>query len=327
MSVSAARVTRLDPMRLLRRIHPAYLALVVLLGIVTVYNPSFLTPTGIMNFLRRAAPLCIVSIGEMFVLVSGGFDLSLGSLITLAVMGSALMINNDPALTWSAIAAMYAIGMASGLFNGLVVSYLKVPSIIVTLGALLSLKGIALAWSGGSPQGYLPDNFRLFGRMTLTDIPVIQVLPVAAIVLVVAVALCAWVFHATTFGRLLLITGDNPRAAELAGARVRRVRIVAFVIAALSAVTAGILLGGFAGPAQDVGDGYELQAIAANVLGGTQLLGGRGSVAGVVAGALTLTALFMVLNFMGLPKPLRDAVQGAILVIAVAYSVRRRKWG
>jgi ribose transport system permease protein len=312
---------------MLRRIHPSYFALILLLIVIAYYNPNFLTPIGIMNFLRRSASLCIVSLGQMFVLITGGFDLSVGSLITLTVMGSALMINNDPTLTWGAIAIVYAIGVASGLFNGLVVSYLKVPSIIATLGALLSLKGIALAWSGGSPQGYLPDNFRQFGRVTLHDVPIVDVLPIAVIVLVVVVAVCAWLFYGTTFGRLALAVGDNPRAAELAGARVRMVRIVAFLVSAMSAVTAGILLGGFAGPAQDVGDGFDLQAIAANVLGGTQLLGGKGSVAGVVAGSLTLTALFTVLNLIGLPKPLRDAVQGGILIAAVAYSMRRQKWG
>ncbi len=327
MSAATATTMRFDPMRILRRIHPAYVALIILLVIIAFYNPNFLTPVGIMNFLRRSAALCIVSLGQMFVLVTGGFDLSVGSLITLTVMGSALMINNDPTLTWGTIAIVYAIGVASGLFNGLVVSYLKVPSIIATLGALLSLKGIALAWSGGSPQGYLPDNFRQFGRVTLHDVPIVQVLPIAVIILVIIVALCAWLFHSTTFGRLTLIIGDNPRAAELAGVRVRLVRITAFLVSALTAVTSGILLGGFAGPAQDVGDGYDLQAIAANVLGGTQLLGGKGSVAGVVAGSLTLTALFTVLNLIGLPKPLRDAVQGGILIAAVAYSMRRQRWG
>ncbi len=317
---------RFAPVRLLGRIHPSYAALLVLLIAIAFLTPNFLSPLGVMAFLRRGASLAIVSVGQLFVLSMGGFDLSVGSLITLAVMGSALMINNDPALTWHAIALVYLMGIGSGLFLGLVVSYLKVPSIIASLGALLSIKGVALAWSGGSPQGYLPDNFRQFGRVTYHDVPIIQVLPMSVVVLAVFVAICAWLFHGTTFGRLALIVGDNPRAADLAGVRVRLVRIVGFLVSAVSAVTAGILLGGFAGPAQDVGDGFELQAIAANVLGGTQLLGGRGSVAGVVAGSLTLTALFTVLNLIGLPKPLRDAVQGGILIAAVAYSVRRQGW-
>jgi len=322
-----SQVMHSAPVRLVGRIHPSYLALVILLIVIAFITPNILTPLGIMAFLRRGAALAIVSIGQMFVLTTGGFDLSVGSLISLTVMGSALMINNDPALTWSAIGWVYLMGICSGLLMGLIVGYLKVPSIIATLGGLLSVKGIALAWSGGSAQGYLPDNYRQFGRVTLHDVPIIQVLPISVIVLAVVIVICVWLFHGTNLGRLILIIGDNPRAAELAGARVRAVRIVAFLVSAISAVTAGILLGGFAGPATDVGDGFELQSIAANVLGGTQLLGGRGSVAGVVAGSLTLTALFTVLNLIGLPKPLRDAVQGGILIAAVAYSVRRQGRG
>jgi ribose transport system permease protein len=263
----------------------------------------------------------------LFVIVVGGFDLSVGSLITLTVMGSALLINNDPDKTWWVIATMYGIGLLAGLINGLVVTYLKVPSIIATLGALLSIKGVALAWSGGSPQGYLPDNFRQFGRLTLHDVPLLDVLPLAVVVLLVVVAIFTWLLHRTNFGRLAFVVGDNAAAAALAGVPVRQIRILAFVLSALSAVTAGILLGGFSGVSTDAGDGLELQSIAAAVLGGAQLLGGRGSVPGVVAGALSLTALFTLLNLLGLPKPLRDAVQGLILIAAAAYSVRRQEWG
>ncbi|MGK9169938.1 ABC transporter permease [Inquilinus limosus] len=316
-----------SPLRRLAAIRPAYWVLIVLLVAIAVTSPAFLEPQGYMNFLRRAAPLVILAAGQLFVIIAGGFDLSVGSLITLVVMASALLIQGDPAQTWWVIALVYGIGLVVGLFNGLVVSWLKVPSIITTLGMLLSLKGIALAWSGGSPQGYLPDNFRDFGRLTWRGLPVIDLLPLAVVVMVVAVALLWWLMHGTVLGRLLHAIGDNPRAAELAGARVRLVRTIAFVVSALSAVTAGILLGGFAGVSTNVGDGYELQAIAAIVIGGAQLLGGRGTVPGAVAGALSLAALFTLLNLIGLPKPLRDAAQGLILIAAVGWSVWRRRRG
>jgi ribose transport system permease protein len=312
--------------RLIGRVNPSYLALLAMLAVIVWITPSMLEPAGFMSFLRRGAPLAVLASGQLFVIVVGGFDLSVGSLMTLTVMGSALLINNDPDKTWWVIAAMYGIGLGVGLVNGLVVTFLKVPSIIATLGALLSIKGIALAWSGGSPQGYLPENFRQFGRLALQNLPVIEMLPLAVIVLVVIVALFVWLMHGTNFGRLALVVGDNARAAALAGAPVRLVRILAFVLSALSAVTAGILIGGFSGVSTDAGDGFELQAIAANVLGGAQLLGGRGSVPGAVSGAFTLTALFTLLNLLGLPKPLRDAVQGLILIAAVAYSMRRQGW-
>jgi ribose transport system permease protein len=145
------------------------------------------------------------------------------------------------------------------------------------------------------------------------------------IVLVLLGVLLTWLMHRTNFGRMVHAVGDNPQAAWLAGVPVDRVRILAFMVSSLSAVVAGILLGGFAGVSTDVGLGYELQAITAAVLGGAQLLGGRGSVPAAIAGALTLQAIFTLLNFLGLPQPVRQVVQGLILIAAVAVAVYRRK--
>jgi ribose transport system permease protein len=219
-----------------------------------------------------------------------------------------------------AVALIYAIGLGVGLLNGLIVARLKVPSIIATLGTLLSIKGAAMYWSGGAPSGYLPENLRSVGRGVLRDIPILETLPIAVIVLVVFVGLCFWLMHATNYGRLLLMVGDNATAAHLAGVPVNRVRVIAFVISSLSAVTAGLLLGGFSGVSVEVGTGYDLQAIAAAVIGGVVLLGGRGSVAGACIGALCLYALFTVLNLVGFPEPLRVAVQGLILIVAAALT-------
>jgi ribose transport system permease protein len=119
--------------------------------------------------------------------------------------------------------------------------------------------------------------------------------------------------------------GDNARAAQLAGVEVPSVRIAVFVISALAAVTAGILLGGFGGVSVDVGVGLELQAIAACVVGGVQLMGGRGTLVGAIAGALTLTALFTLLTLLGWPQPLKETAQGVILIIAVAFGAWRRR--
>jgi ribose transport system permease protein len=307
------------------RIAPVFLVLLALLAAITWFNPSFIDPAGLMNFLRRAAPLAVLTCGQLFVLVTGGFDLSVGSLVTLTVIGASLLTLGDASMTWPAIGLLYAVGIAVGLVNGLVVHRLKVPSIIATLGMLLMLKGAALSWSGGSPRGYLPENFRDFGRLVWHDIPIVGVLPLAVIVLVVFVGIAAWLLHATQFGKLALAIGDNARAAELSGVPVGRVRVVAFVISAVSGVTAGILIGGFSGVSVDAGNGMDLQAIAAAVVGGVQLLGGRGSVPGAVGGALTLYALFTLLNFLGLPQPVRVAVQGIILIAAAAAAWRQRR--
>jgi ribose transport system permease protein len=311
--------------RVRRTINPVYFVLAALLVAIALQNAQFLEPTGWMNFLKRAAPLAILAAGQVYVLVSGGFDLSQGSLITLTVVGSSMLLDNDPDATWWVIGAMLAMGVAVGLVNGLVVSFLRVPSLIATLGTMITLNGLAMMWSGGSPRGYLPDSFRFFGRSAIADVPLLGILPIAVILLLVIGVGLGWLMHRTNFGRLLHAIGDNPRAAELAGVPVTRVRIGAFVVSSLSAVVAGIMLGGFAGVSTDVGLGYELQAITAAVLGGAQLLGGRGSVPATIAGALTLQAIFTLLNFVGLPKPVRDVVQGLILIAAVILAARRRR--
>ncbi len=306
-------------------INPVYLILIALLIAIAVISPPFLQPTGYMNFLKKVAPLAILAAGQVYVIVSGGFDLSQGSLITLTVIGSSILTDGDENATAWVIPLMLVIGAVVGLVNGLVVSLLRVPSIIATLGMMIALSGVALTWSGGSPRGYLPDSFRQFGRTLIRDTPIVDILPVALIVLVIVGAALWLLMHRTHYGRLLHALGDNPRATRLSGAPVVQLRVAAFVVSGLTAVVAGVLLGGFAGVSTSVGDGYELQAITAAVIGGAQLLGGRGSVSAAIAGAATLMAVFTLLNMLGLPQPMREVVQGLILISAVAYAMRRRR--
>ncbi|MGX5721575.1 ABC transporter permease [Shinella zoogloeoides] len=290
---------------------------------IAFLQPNYLEPGLFMNFLRRAAPLVILACGQLYVILTGGFDLSMGAVATLVVLAASILINGDPETTWAVIGALYVMGIAVGLVNGLVVAFLKVPSIIATLGAMLSVNGLALAWSGGAARGDLPDNFRNLGRLVWRDVPVLGVLPLAAIVLAGFVALAWWGLNGTVYGKRALAVGDNPRAAELAGTPVAATRILAFVVSAVSAVTGGILIGGFSGVSVNAGEGLELQAIAACVIGGAQLLGGRGSIWSAVFGALSLFALFTLLNLIGLPQALRDSIQGLILIAAVGASVWR----
>lgn len=304
----------------LRGINAIYIVVFLLLLAVGYLNSNFVTLNGFLAFLRRAAPLIILTAGQLFVIVSGGFDLSVGSIVTLVVIAGAMLINNDPATVWWVILVLLAMGVLIGIVNGAIVSYLKVPSLITTLGMLLVLRGAGLYWSGGAPRGYLTDNFRALGRGNIEPFPIIGQLPYAVVILILVGALAAYIFHSTNYGRQLLALGDNPRAARLSGVNAPRVRMIAFIISAVSAVIAGILIGGFGGVNIKAGDGLELQAISAAVLGGAVLLGGRGSVLAAMAGALALELLFTLLNLLGLPKPLRDAVQGLIIIGAVAYA-------
>lgn len=324
--MSDQAMTRTEPRkRGLPHINPVYVLLVALILAIILMNPAFGEPTGYMNFIKRAAALALLSAGVLYVIVSGGFDLSVGSLMTLTVIGSSMLASNDPNSTYWIIPLMLLMGATVGLINGLVVSYLKVPSLIATLGMMITLNGVAFMWSGGAPRGYLPDTFRFFGRYNISDVPVIAILPIAVLCLAGFGALLWWGMHRTNYGRMLHAVGDNPQAARLAGVPVERVRISAFMVASMTAVLAGVILGGRAGVSVDIGSGYELQAITAAVIGGAQLLGGRGSVPATIAGALALEAIFTLLNLLGLAQPVRLVVQGLILIGAVALATYQRK--
>jgi ribose transport system permease protein len=307
----------------LRAINPIYFVVLVLLLGVAYLNPVFFEPNNFLTFLERSAPLMIMTAGQVYVLIAGGFDLSVGSIATYSVIAAAILANNDPNSTWWVILFILGSGALFGLISGSVVTYLKVPSLITTLGMLLIVRGIGLYWSGGAPRGYLPDNFRAWGRGGIEDIFGLREFPYAVIILVIMGFIYWLVMHRLNLGKQVFSIGDNPRAARLSGVRVETVRILTFVICGASAALAGIMLGGRGGVSILAGVGWEMQTIAAAVLGGTILLGGRGSIPAAMAGALALELLFTLLNLMGLPKPLRDAVQGLIIIGAVAYTAYR----
>jgi len=308
-----------------KKISPVYIIFIIVYGIVGYLNPNYRTFNGIFQFLRRSSPTVILAIGQMFVLVTGGFDLSVGSLISLVLFGSSLLLGNDPENLGITLVTIMGIGIAIGLANGAAVSYLKVPSFITTLGSLLLVKGAAMYWVGGAPKGYFTDNFRVFGRGYIENLPIVDRIPYSLIIMLGIAIVSYIVFHKTNFGKCVLAIGDNVRTSRLSGVNVEFVRLMTFVISSAFAVVAGVLIGGFGGISQTAGTGAEMQAISAAVLGGTALTGGKGSIPGAVFGALTLEAMFNLLNLLGLPKPYRDAIQGLIIIGAVAYGSLSRK--
>ena len=301
---------------------PIFLVLIVLLVWITIENPNFVEPPVFLAFLKRSAPLIILAAGQYFVIVSGEFDLSVGSLVTVVVVVAARLIDGDPAKTWPVIALLLAMGVAVGLVNGLITTRLRVPSFITTLGMLLILSGAVFLWTGGAPRGALADNFREIGRLGIEDFPVLEQLPYSVIVMLLLGA-AAIVLMRAGWGRKLLAVGDNEDAARMSGVNVQNMRTLAFVLSGVSAAVAGILLGGFAGVSAQVGEGLEFEAITAVVLGGVVLGGGRGTVLAAMAGALTLQALFTLLNLKGVSGALEDTVQGIIIIVAVAFASYR----
>jgi ribose transport system permease protein len=301
-----------------------FLLLIVLLVAITLLNPSFAEPGQLIRFVQRVAPVAIVAIGQYFVIVGGEFDLSMGSVVTAQVVIAGNLIGQDDAKALPVFAFMVAFGAFIGLVNGLIVSFLKVPSFIVTLGMMLALLGATLYWTGGAATGNPADSFREIGRGGIRDLPVVEVLPWSVVIFVVVLLVAVW-FAKRPFGRTIIALGDNPTTARFSGTRSWWVKTSTFIVSSLSATLAGVLLVGYAGVHPSVGRGYEFTAITAVVLGGVVLGGGRGTVLAAMAGALTVEALFTLFNQLSLPSTIRPTAQGLIIIAAVAWAARERR--
>ncbi|TDV54961.1 ABC transporter permease [Actinophytocola oryzae] len=299
----------------------ALLALVFV--VIAFLNPGFFEPPSLMAFLKKAAPLVVLAVGQYLVIVCGEMDLSVGSLVGAQVAIAAGVMDGENGRTLPVILLMIGFGVLVGLVNGLLVTILRVHSLIATLGMMLVLYGAIRLWTGGAPTGALSDGFRQVGREGI-DLPVVRQLPWALLV-AIAIGVVAALVMRRPFGRTLVATGDNDRAAAFAGVRVWRVRTVAFVFSSVLATVAAILIGGYAGVDAQVGNGLEFTAITAVVLGGVVLGGGRGTVLAAMAGALTVEALFTLFNQLSLPSTVRPLAQGVIIIAAVAWAARERR--
>ncbi|SDK17731.1 ABC transporter permease [Streptomyces indicus] len=291
---------------------PVYALLVVLLLALAVTDPGFYELDRFLAFVKRAAPLVILAAGQYLVIVSGEFDLSVGAIVTAGVVVAAQLYGSFPDAHWLVISlALVLAGAVVGLANGLITTALRVPSFITTLGMMLILEGAVFYWTGGSPKGVLPEDFRALGRNSAFGW-----LPWAVLVCLAVGAFAVWLMR-RDYGRTLLATGDSERTAALAGVRVHRVRVLAFVLSGVAAALAAVLVGGFSGVSAQAGRGLEFEAITAVVLGGVVLGGGRGSVVAAMAGAFSLQALFTLLNLQGVSGALESTVQGVIVIAAV----------
>lgn len=293
-----------------------WIALVLLLLLSWVIAPGFLDPTHMLNVTRQAAGLGIVSIGQTIVLLTGGLDLSNGMVITLVDVIIATILNGSDDLLIPVALLCLGIGMAVGLVNGLLITKLKVPPFVVTLGMFGILRGAAYVYTNGAPKGHIPPTLQYIGNGYIGGIP-IQVA-----IWVVLVVVAALLVRNLPFGRQVYAVGGNAEAARLSGVRVDRVVTLAYIVSGLSAAVAGLVLSGYIGTGSlSIGNDYNLNSIAAAVLGGTAFTGGVGTIVGSAGGALFLTFVVSLLRFLGLAYRNQLMVQGAILALAIfAYS-------
>ncbi len=300
---------------LLRRIDPAvataFACIVLLLFLGGLYSPNFLSPEYILQQLKVASFLGVIATGMMLVVLLGQIDLSVPWVVAVGAMMACAAAAYGPLGTALAIPFGVLCGAAIGAVNGIGVAYLRIPSMIVTLATNAVAQGLMVVYTGGfSPQDSAPAAIRYLA--TGFAIPGV---PNALAIWALIGAATVFVLTRTSFGRAVYAIGNREPAAYLSGVDTRRVVMIAFAVAGALSAFGGVLLAGYASKAaQSMGDAYLLPAIAAVVLGGTSILGGRGSYLGTVAGVILITLLQSILSVMQMPEAGRQIVYGVVIV-------------
>jgi ribose/xylose/arabinose/galactoside ABC-type transport system permease subunit len=302
--------------------HIPTLVLVLLCAFSALMSDRFLSPVNVTNVLLQAAVLAVITIGMTFVVIGGGFDLSVGSTVALA---GCIAVE---VMTSFGIAAGVAAGVAAGgivgLVNGVVIARLRVSPFIATLGSMVLVRGVVLLITRGAPvvggdEG-LPEAFLAFGTGRFLGVPE---LVWAAFLLLAAFA---WILHRTAFGTRVFATGGNREAAFLAGVPVQLITTWVYVICGLTAGAAGVMLAARLQSGQPTaGEFYELTSIAAVVLGGASLMGGEGRLFKSMIGVLIMTVLANSLNLMGVDSYWQRIAIGVVIVAAAAADQMRRR--
>ena len=296
------------------------LALLVLIIIVTAMNPSFIAPINLLNLLRQVSVNALIAFGMTFVILTGGIDLSVGSTLALSGALVAGMITSgiDPLLVMI-IGVM--IGGILGAINGLLITKGKMAPFIATLATMTIFRGATLVYTDGNPITGIGDSFifKFVGRGYLFGIP----FPV--ILMVVAFAILFLVLHKMTFGRKTYAIGGNEKAAFVAGIKIDRVKTMIYALSGMMASISGIIITSRLNSAQpNAGQAYEMDAIAAVVLGGTSLSGGRGRIFGTLIGALIIGTLNNGLNLLGVSSFYQQIVKGIVIIIAVLLDRKKK---
>jgi ribose/xylose/arabinose/galactoside ABC-type transport system permease subunit len=297
-----------------------WIVVVFLLVLARIISAAFLDLSHILNIIRQASGLGIVTIGQTLVILTGGIDLSNGPVITLVDVTSATILNGKDDLLIPVIFLCLSIGLVVGLVNGLLITKLKVPPLVGTLGMFGIIKGIAYVITKGAPKGKIPPSLTFVGSGFVGPIPTQVIFWIGLTILFL------FIVYRTPYGRLIYAVGGNPKAARLSGVNVDLIIISTYIISSGLAATAGLILAGYIGTGSlTLGEGYNLNSVAATVVGGTSFSGGVGSLMGSVGGSLFLSIVISLLRFLGLPYSNQLMVQGAILAIAIFVHSRTQQ--
>ncbi|WP_082500192.1 MULTISPECIES: ABC transporter permease [unclassified Nocardioides] len=279
----------------------------VLLFIAT---PDFLVTANLLNVLLAATVTALLGAGQTFVIIQGEIDLSVGAVLGLSGVTTALVLQDHSLVV--GLGAGLLVGCVAGLVNGLLVTKTRMPSFIATLAMMSVVAGLTLRITEGNPVAVADEGFRAIGRAKPLGVP----LPI--LIMLVVFVVFGLLLSRSRFGRYVYAVGDNPEAARLSGIPVDRVKISAFVISGLLAAIGGFILTARLSTAQPTaGSGLELAAIAAVIIGGTSLAGGRGALVGTAIGAVLLGTIDNGLNLLDVSPFLQDVVKGLVILFAV----------
>lgn len=291
---------------------------IALIVIVGLFHSSFIAPANLARVLNSTVILALLAAGSAIVIITRNIDVSVGSTLALSgIVGAMLM--RDGAPIWIAILAVLVVGSVLGAINGIGVTYGHVPSIVMTLGTLAAYRGISFLITGGYSIESLPAAYRKIGRIDILGLPVL------VWATVVLVAILAFFMARTRTGRSFYAAGDNADGAYLIGISTNKIVILAYTLSGLLAgMAALVFLAQVGSIGNQAGQGIEMRAIAAAVIGGVSLTGGVGTVVGAAFGALFISTATSSLSFLGIPGSWSDTVIGAILLIALFADSRVR---
>ena len=292
-------------------IYRSVLILLVICVFATILSPSFLSVTNLFNVFKQITVAGIVGCGMTFVILTGGIDLSVGSILGLSgVLASGVLASTGN--TAVAVAVSLTVGIACGAVNGFFVSVCGIPPFISTLGMMTLLRGVILVYTKGSPIPIKSDAYKFFGKGSIAGIPV----PV--IILIIVFLLAHYILTQTSYGRSVYAVGGNREAARLSGIRVKTSEFLVYTLNGLMCGMAGLILTARLGSAQSTsGTGIEMDAIAAVILGGTSLSGGVEFVLPTVVGAMIMGIIDNILTLMNVNPHATNIVKGAVILIAV----------
>nr|WP_277351929.1 ABC transporter permease [Arthrobacter sp. SF27] len=296
----------------------ALVGLLVLCLALFIATPDFLTAGNMLNIGIQASTIAVLAFGMTFVIVAAGIDLSVGSVAALSAMVSASMFTTAGLNGWVALLGGLLTGAAAGAASGMATAYGRLPSFIATLAMLSVARGLTLVISDGRPVRTADQVSFLGGNLGPIPMPIV--------VLVVAGLVASFLLNRTVIGRYMYAVGGNTEAARLSGIPVQKVLVIVFALSGLFAGLAGMLLSGRLDSAQpQAAVGYELDAIAAVVIGGASLAGGVGRISGTLVGALVLVVIRNGLNLLNVSSFWQQVVIGLVIALAVGIDVLRRK--